>query len=84
MEQTPIKAANKLDFQGDLEHFQQSCSGKDVDASDLTRLPLLYDVIQKEIPSIKKVTSVQTICDAINNFLWCPSHHKVVDEMWYM
>ena len=68
MEQTLIKAANKQDFQDDLEHFQQSCFGKNVDASDLTRqLPLLYDVIQKEIPSIKKVTSVQTICNAINN-----------------
>ena len=67
MEQTLIKAANKQDFLGDLECFQKSCFGKDVDASDLTRqLPLLYDVIQKEIPSIKKVTSVQTICDAIN------------------
>ena len=68
MEQTLIKAANKQDFQCDLEHFQQSCFGKDVDASDLTRqLSLLYDVIQKEIPSIKKVTSVRTICDVINN-----------------
>ena len=34
--------------------------------SDLTRqLPLLCDVIKKGTPSVKKVTSVYTICEAM-------------------
>lgn len=67
IEQTLIKAANNEDFRSDLDIFEKSCFGTDVKISDLTRqLPLLYDVIQKEIPTIKKVTSVQTICDALN------------------
>lgn len=53
IEQTLIKAANNED----LKIFEQSCFGTDVKVCDLTRqLPLLYDVIQKEIPTIKKVT----------------------------
>ena len=68
IEQTLIKAANNHDFWSYLEVFEKSCFGTDVKISDLTRqLPLLYDLIHKVIPTIKKVTSILTICDALNS-----------------
>lgn len=68
IERTLLKAANGEDYSGEISILKESCYKNDIQWSDLSRhLPLLQDVIRKSIPSVKKVTSVQTICDAMNS-----------------
>lgn len=48
--------------------LQESCYKKDTDWSDLGRhIPLLQDVLKEGYSCVKKVTSIQTICDAMNS-----------------
>ena len=68
LEHTLVRAANGDNFHADLKKFGESDFGKDIDLSDLTKqLPFLCDVIKKATPSVKKVTSVNTICEAMNS-----------------
>ena len=75
-----LKAANNEDLvpevhklQGKLStltvlSIEKSCFGKDLSVSELSRqLPLLYDIIKKSTPSVKAVTSVNTISEAMNS-----------------
>ena len=56
------------DYQSELALLQESCYKNDIDWSDLNRhLPLLQDVIKKATPCVKKVTVIQTICEAMNS-----------------
>ena len=68
VEQTLLKAANGDDYQSELALLQESCYKNDIDWSDLNwHLPLLQDVIKKATPCVKKVTVIQTICEAMNS-----------------
>ena len=68
LERTLIKAANGEDYQTSIKELEKSCYKDDIVLTDLARhLLLLQDVVQKSVPGIKKVTSVHTICDAINS-----------------
>ena len=67
MEQALMKPANKKNFQSEVKEIGQSCFKNDVDLSDLsTQLPLLCDVVKKAAPEMKAVTSIHTICDAMD------------------
>ena len=66
MEQAVIKVANKEDFQNEVK-VGVSCFKDDLWMSELNvQLPLLHDIIKKAIPEVKIVTSIHTICNAIN------------------
>ena len=68
VEQTLLKAANGDDYQSEIALLEESCYKNDIDWSDLNRhLPLLQDVIKKATPYVKKVTAIQTICEAMNS-----------------
>ena len=62
-----IKAANGESYDSELQSVQDSCYAGDLDCTTLKRhLPLLVDVVKLHNPRIRKVTSVRTVCDAMN------------------
>ena len=62
-----LKAANGDDFQSCIEELMKSYYKDDINLSDLNRhLLLLPDIINKQLPRVKKVTSINTICEAMN------------------
>ena len=66
MENVLLNAANGDHFQGDITQLASSCFKDYVNLFDLSRhLSLLQDVIKKGTPVVK-VTSVQSICEAMN------------------
>ena len=68
IEHTLLKATNGEDYQNELGVLRESCYKNDIDWSDLGRhIPLLQDVIKKGTPFVKKVTSIDTICEAMNS-----------------
>ena len=67
IEKTLISAANGLDYNSTMETLKTSCYKDDIDMPALARhLQLLQDVIKQSSPEVKSVTSIQTICDAMN------------------
>ena len=67
MEQLIIKAANNENFESELKMAQESCFSADITYSELTKqLPLLHDMVKTALPTVKYVTSLNTICDAMN------------------
>ena len=65
--QTYIDQMKQSPYKDDVS-FEQSPYKDDVSFDALTRhLPILQDIIKKADPAIKKVTSIQTICDAMNS-----------------
>ena len=67
MEQALLKAANGEDFSGEIDTLKDSCYKNDIEWSSVSRhLPLLKDVVVRTAPDVKEVTSIQTVCDAIN------------------
>ena len=68
LEQTLLKAANGDEYHNEISLLQESCYQDDINWSDSGRhLPLLQDIIKKATPCVKTVTSIQTICDAMNS-----------------
>ena len=67
MEQALLKAGNGEDFSSEIDTLKDSCYRNDIEWSAVSRhLPLLKDVVVKAAPDVKVVTSIQTVCDAIN------------------
>ena len=89
IEKIIINAANGLELQADYkENFKHSCYKDDVDITSLeTHLKLLPDVIKQGLPFIKEVTSVATVCDAMNtNNLYkqmLPTVHNLI-RLYYI
>ena len=55
-------------YESELALLAQSCYRDDLDWSDLKRhLPLLQDVIKKGTPKVRRVTSIHTVCEAMNS-----------------
>ena len=66
MEQLLIKAARNEKFETEMATIQESCFSKDINFSELSKqLPLLHDMVKTSLPSVKSVTSLHTICDAM-------------------
>lgn len=62
-----ITAANGKISEENLKSIKSSCYKDDINFDQLQRqLPLLVDVVRQALPSVSKVTSVRTICDAMN------------------
>ena len=56
---------------------QESCFSADITYSELTKqLPLLHDMVKTALPTVKYVTSLNTICDAMNT-------NDIYKEMFY-
>ena len=67
LESILLKAANGEECSKELQELEKSCYKHDLDVDRLQRqLLLLVDVIKQGTPSVKKVTTVCTICDAMN------------------
>lgn len=67
IEQALIKAANKEDFQSEVKKIGESCFRDDINMSELNvQLLLLHDIIKKALPEVTIVTSIHTICDAMD------------------
>ena len=67
MEQLLIKAAKNEEFETEMAIVQKSCFSKDISISELSKqLPLLHDMVKNSLPSVKSITSLHTICDAMN------------------
>ena len=62
-----LKASNLETYSEELESFKLSMYKNDVEIDQLSRkLPLLGDVIKQALPSVKQVTTIRAICDAMN------------------
>ena len=67
LESLLLNAANGNAYQTYIDQVKQTPYKDDVNFDDLARhLLILPDIIKKADPVIKKVTSIQTICDAMN------------------
>ena len=68
IEQGLLKAANGNDCQQEIALLEESCYRNDINWSDFKRhVLLLHDVIKKVCTSVKKVTSIDTVCEAMNS-----------------
>ena len=71
MENLIIKAADAEDFPQELEGIRDSVFAKDFDILRLQcNLAMLPDVMQQAMPTVKRVTSIRTVCSAM-----CTSSH---------
>ena len=62
-----IKSANGEDFSQELKVVESSCYQSDLCFKKLEEhLGVLVDVIHQALPQVKKVTTVRTICEAMN------------------
>ena len=67
LESILLKAANGDDYREDLKKAKQSCYKEDINFDNLRKqLPLLPDMIKQALPCVKQVTTVCTICEAMN------------------
>jgi len=67
LESLLIKAGNGENYDNELQSVEDSCYANDINFSALKRqLPLLVDVVKALKPTIRKVTSVRTLCEAMN------------------
>jgi len=68
IEQTLLKAANGSDCKQEIALLAEFCYKNDINWWDYYRHALLlHDIIKKGCPSVKKVTSIDTICEAMNS-----------------
>ncbi len=72
-----MKAANGENYNDSLQKLEVSCYSPDLDFSALKKqLPLLVDVAKKG--GVHKVTSIQTVCEAMNE---TPSYKRIFSEV---
>ena len=68
LENTLLNSANGLNYEEELAILEESCYKEDFDFTKLKcHLALLADTIKLAIASIKKVTSIRTVGDAMNS-----------------
>ena len=69
MEKTLLKAANGEDCKEEIALLAKFCyNSNDINWSDFGRhVLLLHYMIKKGCPSVKKATSTDTICEAMNS-----------------
>ncbi|XP_078613923.1 zinc finger MYM-type protein 1-like [Branchiostoma floridae x Branchiostoma japonicum] len=67
MEKVLLEAANGNDFSGHMDEVMSSVFANDLDQRKLTiHLSMLPDIVKQELPDVKKVTSIRTICSAMS------------------
>ncbi len=68
LENLLMNASNGKNIDTEFDVVKESCysSGCDFDALQ-KQLPLLSDMIRQALPEIKVVTSLRTVCDAMNS-----------------
>lgn len=67
LENLLLKACNGEPHEEDLNVLEASCYQDDLDCDKLRHQPLFCaDVIKQALPMVKKVTSVRTLCEAMN------------------
>ena len=67
LENLLLRAANGESFEDDLESLQSTCYRDDINLEELQKqLPLLVDLIRLALPKVSRVTSIRTICEAMN------------------
>ena len=72
-----LKAANGENYDDEFQSLEDTCYAPDLEFSDLKKqLPLLVDVAKKG--PVRKVTSIRTICDAMNE---TPSYKRILSEI---
>ncbi len=68
LENILMNASNGKDFDTEFDVVKESCYSSDCDFDFLQKqLPLLSDMIRQALPEIKVVTSLRTVCDAMNS-----------------
>ena len=61
-----IKAANKENIENEISILKESIYREDFDFAVLEhQVPVIVDVIHQVLPSVRKVTSIRTVCDAL-------------------
>lgn len=85
VEKALLAAANKEDYNPHVEQLKSSiyCQNGDVILPDLARhMPIVYDIVKRMLPSVNRVTTVCTICEAMNSSSVCkemvPSVHNLL------
>ena len=67
LESLIIKAANGEGFEDMLKSVENSCYADDLGFRTLSRhLPLVQDLVKEAVPSVQKITSIRTVCEAMN------------------
>ena len=67
LENLLMKAANGEVYEENLHGLKSSCYSTDIDFDQLQRqLPLLVSLIRQALPNVITVTSIRTICEAMN------------------
>lgn len=67
LEKLLLTAANGESYEEHLQYICKSCYKEDLNVLQLQKqLPLLVDVIKHGTPLVKKVTSIRTVCEAMN------------------
>ena len=67
LESLLIKAGNGENYEDVLQAVEDSCYANDFNITALRRqLPLLVDVVKQLKPTVRKVTSIRTVCQAMN------------------
>ena len=68
IEQMLLKAANGSSYQNELSTVEASHFKNVIDWAGLSRhLPILQDVVKKSNPILQSVTSIHSICEALNS-----------------
>ena len=68
VEQSLLKATNGKSCETEISLLTKSCYKNDINWSDFSRhIPILNDVMKKGCPNVNKVTSIDTICEAMNS-----------------
>ena len=61
-----IKAANKENIENEISILKESVYREDFDFTVLEgQVPVIIDVIHQVLPSVRMVTSIRTVCDAL-------------------
>ena len=67
LENLLLQAANGESYEDVVQSLQSSCYKDDINFNELQKqLPLLVDLIRQAHPKVSKVTSIRTICEAMN------------------
>ena len=68
MEKLIINAASRTEYNANLTVVRDSCHSTDFNFETLNRqLLVLHDLISQDLPTIKQVTTVRTICQTLNS-----------------
>jgi hypothetical protein len=67
LENLIVKAANGESYDDSIRYLEDSCFAGDLDFDILKRhIPLVHDLVREAVPGVQKVTSVRTVCEAMN------------------